>query len=408
MQTKFVYGGIFLIILINLSLVTCQSDTEKEAAYYKILPMCSEENIYDIKDLYNPIQIGLQILKRGFCLFTSKIPDKIVEENKETKEISINKNINLTKEEIIKETEATEIKLPIVLPDGFCAFPTGKIRNLIKHKNEHIKCEIKDYENDLNNINEILNQTQKFSECECVKIHDNDSEKKNILHLTIIFYEEPLDDNESCTNVSNTTKFSFLSLDIIFRKSKTEPFVNIPGINYGDPLIKLYEENGLLKVPKKYIQVIPYNTKPESVEYNPFVDNSLTFQDTIIASFLGGSTDIFTKYSKIMNPSNKDLVNWSNEEENSWCRGNEDEKILVFNFLYTEFGAVNNAQKVLLGLEPCKHGSSSAKYLFINFLKKENSKDYWNAPGPRVSTNAKNIMYPFKIGSSNYKFSTSK
>jgi beta-N-acetylhexosaminidase len=147
------------------------------------------------------------------------------------------------------------------------------------------------------------------------------------------------------------------------------------------------------------------------------VDNSLTFQDTIITSINNQEQqqleEIFAvKYSKIMNPSVKDLENWKNEkpeEFTSLCSNNDGfTNTVVFNFWYTKLGAVNNAQKVLLGLEPCKHGSSSAKYLFINFLKKENSKDYWNAPGPRVSTDAKNIMYPFKIGSSNYKSSTSK
>ena len=402
MQTKFIYGGILLMILINLSLVTCQSDVEKKKAYYNILPMCSEENIYDIKDLYNPIQIGLQILKRGFCLFTeSKIPDEIIEKDKKAEEISINETITLINEDMIRKTKNMdmEIELPIVLPDGFCVFNTGNIRHLKKNKNEHIKCKIRN--NEERKIIEDIKKKKMPKNCKYVYNGD-------ILQLTITFYNDE-QKTQDC-NITLDKTFLFLSLDIIFRKSEGEPFVNIPGINYGDPLIKLYEENGLLKVPIEYIQIIPYDPKSQDVEYNPFVDNSLTFQDTIITSFHDKQTDIFMKYSKIMNPSNEDLVNWSNEEENSWCRdGDEIKETLVFNFLYTEFGAVNNSQKVLLGLKPCKHEpSSEKKYLFINFLKKENSKDYWNAPGPRVSTDARNIMYPFKIGSSNYKSSTSK
>ena len=114
MQTKFVYGGIFLMMLINLSHEACKpgvyddkgndkecenlpevlkkmwlkkrskiNNDNKKVAYYNILPMCLKENTYDIKDLYNPIQIGLQILKRGFCLPFGP-PDDIVKTNKKT------------------------------------------------------------------------------------------------------------------------------------------------------------------------------------------------------------------------------------------------------------------------------------------------------------------------------------
>ena len=423
MQTKFVYGGIFLMILINLSLVTCQSDAEKKAAYYKILPMCSKENIYDIKDLYNPIQIGLQILKRGFCLITSKIPDKIVEENKETEKISINKTIKLTKEEINEETEDMDIaiKLPIVLPDGFCVSGTGNSRYLKKNKNEHIKCKI----NERNNIDIVKNllteiKTYANNNQKTFKIIQRDKIMEGVTKLNITFYVDAnKDKNENHVVVYYDSKGNkFLSLDIIFRKSVMEPFGDVPGLNYGDPLIKLHEKDSSFEVPINYIRVIPYGTHFADVVYNPFVDNSLTFQDTIITSF-AGSVDINNgfalneeKYSKIMNPSFKDLENWKREDGEdksaSSCSDGGFEKTVIFNFLYTELGAVNNTQKVLLGLKPSCEAKADVKYLFINFLKKENSKVYWNAPGPRVSTNAKNIMYPFKIGSSNYKSSTSK
>ena len=418
MQTKFVYGGIFLMILINLSLVTCQSNAENEAAYYKILPMCSKENIYDIKDLYNPIQIGLQILKRGFCLFRpDKIPDEIVEKDKKAEEILINKTITLTKEEI---NEETKVNLPIVLPDGFCFYSSGKIRRLKKTKNEHIKCKAKDIaerNNIINLIIEKLNDEFQFYTCELGYA------KNQILQLIITIYSEyngdqkDMPQNEKCTKLNqNNQNELLLSLDIIFRKSEEEPFVNIPGLKYGEPLIKLSDKDSL-KVLKNYIQVIPYkeDSNLNSNYYNPFVDNSLTFQDTIITSFpkpLQQEDISAAKYSKIMNPSVKDLENWKNEkpeEFTSLCSNNDViTNTVVFNFWYTELGAVNNTQKVLLKMDPCKHGSLPANYLFINFLKKENSKVNWNAPGPRVSIGAKNIMYPFKIGSSNYKSSTSK
>ena len=421
MQTKFVYGGIFLTILINLSLVTCHSNAEKKAAYYKILPMCSKENIYDIKDLYNPIQIGLQILKRGFCL-PFKIPDEMVKEDKEAEEISINENIVLINQENITETKDMDmgIKLPIVLPDGFCAFDTGNIRHLKKNKNEHIKCEI----NGEDDVDDLLTKIETYAGNNNKKIYKKYEEDKNktmdgVLKLNITFYVDAnQDENYVEVYYDSNGNNTFLSLDIIFRKSVKEPFGNIPGLNYGDPLIKLQEKDGSFKVPINYIRVIPYGTQPGDVVYNPFVDNSLTFQDTIITSF--PNVDINKigfalneeKYSKIMNPSFKDLENWKKEDDEdkspSSCSNSEFENTVIFNFLYTELGAVNNPQKVLLGLKQSCESKDNVKYLFINFLKKENSKDYWNAPGPRVSTEAKNIMYPFKIGSSNYKSSTSK
>ena len=437
MKTIFPYCGILLIMCINVSLEQCNpsncadekcakllkgelkkmwlnkcsigSKNSKEKAYYDILPMCLEENIYDIKDLYNPIQIGLQILKRGFCLAFG-IPDTIIEDKTKTETISVNKTIELLgdyDENMDMNKEEMKIYLPIVLPDGMCKMigNNNNITLLKWMKNEHIKCKIKQ-EDAKTLIRDIINNKSKKR---CTQKIDS-VRGVNILKGNVIFYVNEEDDPKCDLKENDIAGDYFLSLDITFRKSESEPFVNVPGFKYGDSLIKL-EENDL-EIKKEYQEFIPHSNT-SSGYINPFIDNSLTFQDTIITSFprISGNdlnTAIAGRYSKIINPSVKDL----NDKRYITVTQEDDSLVntVVCNFWYTELGPVNNTQKILIGgkvYQPTGD-KNNIKYLFINFVKQENPKKRWYASGPRLYAASKNIMYPFKIGTTDYRDTKSK
>ena len=49
----------------SLDIKKISSKTEE---YYQLLPMCDEDYRETITDMFNPLYIGYQLFKRGFCL----------------------------------------------------------------------------------------------------------------------------------------------------------------------------------------------------------------------------------------------------------------------------------------------------------------------------------------------------
>jgi len=78
--------------------------------------------------------------------------------------------------------------------------------------------------------------------------------------------------------------------------------------------------------------------------------------------------------------------------------------------VYRDTGATNNTQFQLINFEVNKvneeNTESSDKYLYfvVKLLKLKNVKTkWWEAPGPGFIRLPRNIMYPFRIGTTDYK-----
>ena len=128
---------------ISLDIPKSSSKTEE---YYKLLPMCDEDYRETITDMFNPIYIGYQLFKRGFCLaynngdlnkvkkrtypklsddnFSELIkptnPDPSAIEPTSWNNTIIYKVSNVSNELFTPISNNTTITLPILSPNGLC------------------------------------------------------------------------------------------------------------------------------------------------------------------------------------------------------------------------------------------------------------------------------------------------
>ena len=79
---------------------------------------------------------------------------------------------------------------------------------------------------------------------------------------------------------------------------------------------------------------------------------------------------------------------------------------------YKDINTVNNTQFKIYSLvfnEESESGvviinkQTSYRYFIVKLVKLETDTKWWYAPGPVIIKLPKNIMYPFKIGTSKYK-----
>ena len=184
-------------------------------------------------------------------------------------------------------------------------------------------------------------------------------------------------------------------------------------------------------------------TNPQSYYYDDNLDNSLTFENSILFGCkikkdlsvkqenkalslykMLYNLDENFRFSKNGNPNankknflpfdnfggtinlNQDKI--ANDENNNY--------IPTLNFLYTENGATNNTQNAIIAFRADdstfikqKQYSDNLipKYIKINFFKHQLKKKWWYAPGPGFIKLPRNVMYPFRIGTTTYKTSSS-
>ena len=108
---------------------------------------------------------------------------------------------------------------------------------------------------------------------------------------------------------------------------------------------------------------------------------------------------------------NPELAEFGNVNGNNYKsidnigNGNSDNKIIIVE--YKNYGAVNNTQnqiyKIYLASDEKINEHKSYNYLIIKFVKLETDTTWFYARSPVIVKLPRNIMYPFRIGTSNYK-----
>ena len=76
---------------------------------------------------------------------------------------------------------------------------------------------------------------------------------------------------------------------------------------------------------------------------------------------------------------------------------------------YKDSGTVNNTQFQIYSIDDNNIGNineitsqNSYNYFIVKFIKSETETEWYYAPGPVIIKLPRNIMYPFKIGTSKY------
>jgi len=431
-----------------------------EKKYQKLLPMCSDLDKSPITDLYSPLTIGYQILKKGLCLFNKdavkydddlhydesidEIIKKLELDNDSDDSDSLNneklKEIN---DENIALYDNLNIIFPIMLPDGSCLRNNDYIKFLQDKKvicydeinNFQIYNEYKNIFNDGEIfIYSIINNTYLTKEQE---VKDGDIIKKilfefyvnntlnTIISKKLIFI---IDNNEKIEEYGMVYEVKFYSIKY-FDKKVTKSLSGNPGYIKGKPIITNFFVNRVFSGVDSNGYCVKKENNNGNIYYeDDIIENTFTFEDNIIYgcriendSDINSSNSNFVIYKNIFetqnfislgNPyltGNLSLYYQCNEN-------NEIRHILSIDILYEAINAKNNTQNRLLKIN-CYNNYNNPecincngiiqekktyKYVKINSFKVESELEWWYAPGWKI-TFPKNIMYPFRIGTTSYE-----
>lgn len=485
--------------------------------YISLLPMCENKNRETLKDLFNPLYVGFQILKRGFCLaynngalnsnVINKYPsysDSNFVTQLETKYDYVNDsdynsssweqsipNFPFNSKQQLVEAFPFEVStnfafnIPVLSPTGFCINDGYSLHFLEKKK---ITCS---YKFKCGSFNELLQKFSNYtryykiengmitgvedSQNELPKdTYTNGSCTKVIKKIELVFYFSGNNYNDYFFNatvyyqsiqIPNTDyisfqdvtyDFSFLRSDITnFPRSGNTGYLKSKDIITGSTSVF---KNNTNDVSTTYVNIHktkrifhyspngqcknPSEVNGQNFYYNDSLDNSLTFEDGIIFGCLkryenneeinnvltlnpltqfkdsDANNVEYITISKFGNPTiNKDdFLNFEKFEYNNLLSTTCTNEICTLslptlNILYAETGATNNVQNSIMFAQIKSTGKVTVKqinnfyplYTKVNFFKHTPNKKWWYAPGPGFIKLPRNVMYPFRIGTTTYQ-----
>ena len=393
-----------------------------------------------VDDLYNPLVLAFKILKRGFCSVKDNKKDdeegdkedydKYINnyEAKDNKTINIKNNDNyiedyfegenqLNKFDDKENFEPLNISLPLALPSGLCLFNSHRLKKNIDYEvtcsynsqlNKSIAKELgEDIANNSYYIHDYYYDNQSISNTYYIK-------KVEIFYYingsnySINHYYEEADVNVDFIDLTVDVKFVLNESD--FKLSGN------PGYIKGKNLIFRIKDDTTYNT---YIQGVIFpiekingnrgdRSDDKNIYFDNYFDNKITFEDLII---YGYKDDSFKSIIEEFLNQNPELAEYGNVNGNNYKsidnigNGISDNKILIVE--YKNYGSVNNTQnqiyKIHLASDEKINEHKSYNYLIIKFVKLETETTWFYARSPVIVKLPRNIMYPFRIGTSNYK-----
>ena len=498
--------------------------TTSKSEYLTLLPMCDEDNRETITDMFNPIYIGYQLFKRGFCLAYNngdlnkeqrRSYPKLSDENFYEVTSKINPDPSNIEPTSWKNTlpqfsvsngqpfePFNDLSLfPVLSPNGLCIDNAAHVHFL---KDKKVTCSyllndekcpdfnkkpwsyakaqsifttITNYISDNGLLTKTSNQENEYiesSKSESGTFCNNVIKKIEMIYYVTktntqyslspskvnIYYLPSLEmkgnlyvDVTFDVSFRNETEYvqrsgnpGYLpSHDILTGKNTT---IKINNNTQQISIVEIHKTKKIFGIQSDGTCFIDNDendnqTNPQSYYYDDNLDNSLTFENSILFGckikkdlsvkqenkalslykMLYNLNATF-RFSKNGNPNankknflpfdnfggtinlNQDKI--ANDENNNY--------IPTLNFLYTENGATNNTQNAIIAFRADdstfikqKQYSDNLipKYIKINFFKHQLKKKWWYAPGPGFIKLPRNVMYPFRIGTTTYKTSSS-
>jgi len=417
--------------------------------YYEQYPECDPssyasrninsklEYCYEYKksldDLYNPLVLAFKILKRGFCLYkdNSNNDDKdsnndIDNNNNDNNQIDLNINIfekvigNDGNDNNIPFEKIKNQMAPIALPSGLCLFDSYPIKF---YEDYEITCSYK-----TNNNNEFngMFETENFTSYYVHNKYYYNTQKENgrdyyLKKIEIIYRENIPYKNLYYENDENQEDYKDLTYIVKFLNNN-EDFTRSgnPGYIKGKPLLigqkersngnnQLYKNGAVFPI---YYEGQDYDINNQFF-YNNYFDNKITFEDFIIYGYQQRLHNIIIQLfnndngiTYIVGKHGNANVNYTND----WVEighNNVDGRIYLLTGKYRYVGAVNNPQIKIdsLNVDPVNYDQGSLYYFILKFYKKNIETKWWYAPGPGFFKLPRNVMYPFRIGTTQYSTS---
>ena len=144
------------------------------------------------------------------------------------------------------------------------------------------------------------------------------------------------------------------------------------------------------------------------------MDNRITFEDLTIFGYKNDFrtivNQIFGNNGNNRNNNKLKLAKFGNAKDFNIELNNvdiKDKENFVLLVQYKDSGAVNNTQNQIYKCDKYDINSKNGElnsyfYFIIKFLKMETETEWYYARGPVIIKLPRNLMYPFKIGTSKY------
>jgi len=416
-----------------------------------------DDYLESVDDLYNPLVLAFKILKRGFCIVKKQDRkedegntddyDKLCEEyeSKSNSDNSGNEDNNKFEKVYLEENELNNldrvlddninfkplnISLPIALPNGMCLFHSY---NLKKNIDYEITC---NYNKSLNSsiiTDELLNY--KPINVKNYYIHDYyydenriSGENYYIKKVEIIYYNNRSNDG-NCSSINyfyeanndNNNAYMDLTFEVKFLFDDNDfKLSGNPGYIKGKPIIFSTNDSIIEGVfPLEKSDKMEFNTNgiDQYIFFDNYFDNKITFEDLIIYGYSQTNLENSKKIlGELFGENNYNFFGYTNlgngKNRNPFSKKYNPNNNFVMIGEYKDINTVNNTQFKIYSLvfnEESESGvviinkQTSYRYFIVKLVKLETDTKWWYAPGPVIIKLPKNIMYPFKIGTSKYK-----
>ena len=428
----------------------CDPSSSFSKNLHSKLDYCDEHK-KSVDDLFNPLVLAFKVLKKGFCLANDNSKQKDNNnENYYNNEIKKRESDNTQNEQNdyngenyqnienpsfrvnANEFENLNFNVPITLPSGMCLFGHFQIK---KFQDYEVTCSYRS-----NNSDAIISKYNDNANVYNYYIHNNyyydnqGNENYKIKKIEIIYYNNASQyviNHYYTENNENSGNFYDLTFVVRFLKDLADyPKSGNPGYIKGKPILikgNLIHENdnntdwysiySIFPLEKESSCIIssPNSSLQQYFYFDNYMDNKLTFEDFTIYGFKNK-----TCFSQILASNNFKIGDKtfgkfgnSNVNNNDWVEIN-NELIINSNInqytilgVYKEAGAVNNTQFQIIEINSERdivaNREGNILYFIIKFTKPKVDTKWWYAPGPGFIKLPKNIMYPFKIGTTTYE-----
>ena len=395
-----------------------------------------KKNITSIDELYNPLILAFKILKKGFCLVYDNSQNSNDKNNKDYNSKidkiesvqAIEGDFNYIEINEIAELESVKIakfksmnfSVPITLPSGLCLFGSYRIKKLQDYE---VTCSYRQDNSKI--ISNYFGVTE--SMCEKFIYKDNYYYKSNdikdyIIKKVEIFYFK----NDSFTinyfyEENKNNDYQDFTLTVKFLKDDRDyPKSGNPGYIKGKQILIGKQIDNNINYYYYYDYIFPIDissgNNDKDFYFDNYFNNKITFEDLIIYrynctakekiyTFFKNDNLRFGIYGNANIKYKQDWEDWGENLETLETENYNGENLYLLFGIYKEVGAVNNTQFEINKIERFYYEADSQVYYFIcKFIKpKKVETQWWYARPPGFIRLPKNVMYPFKIGSTDYQ-----
>lgn len=408
------------------------------------------ENIKSADDLYNPLVLAFKILKRGFCLVydNSEKKNEIKDYNRQINKIEFQGNIGNNEIPNYRNVETPDLiasdvanfgemnyYVPIGLPSGLCVFEYYKIK---KYQDYEVICSYKKDQKDFSRFRDlwkdkiVKNYTVNNNYYE---IEDSKDITHNLKKVEIFYYDDDANNCEVKAYYENYENNNFQDLTFIikfFTDHNDYQKSGNPGYIKGNPLLigekinlrsqtESSDDNFIFYEKSNNDIIFPIDnnqcndqSNTSFIYFDNYFNNKITFEDFMIYRYeniecLDNTINQFFSDKKIEKGFGK-YGNANIRYFRDWNTINYENKNFYYPLIlllgtYKEVGTVNNTQLELLNLDYYSPDiGGNYKYFINKFIKpKIVETEWWYARPPGFIRLPKNIMYPFKIGTTDYQ-----